>query len=234
MGSWHRCPMVLDCAAEQSPPGVSHRPWMLSPSTVSTGDGCKSDGTCHTNLGVWCGLGPQKIGPSVSKSSRLGLPLGLLRLLARFGSQNSFAAFQGYFTPEREAGLIGGQLDVPTLNIIGTKAHFGRLLVSHWFGCGSKKRSLFWGSLEPKTKTCETRPSNFELHPFLETFLVSRFPSLRSEFGPARTSPRLAAKFAEMVSFCFALVESKESPSLGRYIYIYIHTLVHFAWMLGL
>ncbi|CAJ1434594.1 unnamed protein product [Effrenium voratum] len=30
----------------------------------------------------------------------------------------------GYFTPEREAGLIGGQLDVPTLNIIGTKDQY--------------------------------------------------------------------------------------------------------------
>lgn len=26
-----------------------------------------------------------------------------------------------YFTPEPEAGLLGGRLDVPTLNIIGTK-----------------------------------------------------------------------------------------------------------------
>ncbi|CAJ1353745.1 unnamed protein product [Effrenium voratum] len=37
---------------------------------------------------------------------------------------NSFSIEYCYFTPEREAGLIGGQLDVPTLNIIGTKDQY--------------------------------------------------------------------------------------------------------------
>lgn len=31
-----------------------------------------------------------------------------------------------YFTPEPEAGLLGGRLDIPTLNIIGTKESWGK------------------------------------------------------------------------------------------------------------
>jgi len=46
-------------------------------------------------------------------------------LIGRF--INSFSIEYCYFTPEPEAGLIGGQLDVPTLNIIGTKdQYFGK------------------------------------------------------------------------------------------------------------
>jgi len=37
---------------------------------------------------------------------------------------NSFGMEYCYFTPTREDGLLGGQLDVPTLNIIGTKDQY--------------------------------------------------------------------------------------------------------------
>lgn len=37
---------------------------------------------------------------------------------------NSFSIEYNYFTPKPEAGEIGGQLDVPTLNIIGTKDEY--------------------------------------------------------------------------------------------------------------
>lgn len=37
---------------------------------------------------------------------------------------NSFSMEYCYFTPEPEAGLLGGRLDIPTLNIIGTKDQY--------------------------------------------------------------------------------------------------------------
>ena len=37
---------------------------------------------------------------------------------------NSFSMEYCYFTPEAEAGLLGGRLDIPTLNIIGTKDEY--------------------------------------------------------------------------------------------------------------
>ncbi|CAJ1360220.1 unnamed protein product [Effrenium voratum] len=58
---------------------------------------------------------------------------------------NSFSIEYCYFTPTPEAGLLGGQLDVPTLNIIGNKdQYFGaedsiaKVVAEHGSGYGDK------------------------------------------------------------------------------------------------
>ncbi|CAK9026177.1 Hypothetical protein SCF082_LOCUS17375 [Durusdinium trenchii] len=57
---------------------------------------------------------------------------------------NSFSMEYCYFTPEPEAALLGGRLDIPTLNIIGTKdQYFGPVdsvakIVADNGGCGDR------------------------------------------------------------------------------------------------